>query len=220
MIRLRNVTKTFHVDGMSKTVARNVNITFPDRGATALLGRNGAGKSTLMQIISGSMRPTSGTIETTGRVSWPVGFARSLHPELSGMQNTRFVARVYGVDTDALAEFVQDFAELGDHFFLPVRTYSQGMRARLGFALSMGIDFDTYLIDEVTSVGDASFRAKSEAVLADRLKDRAAIVVSHGLGMLKRTCQHAVVVEAGTATWYDSLHDGILAHQRNLGALV
>lgn len=216
MIRLVGVSKTFVNDGIRKTVADGISLTFPDRGAVALVGRNGAGKSTLLQMIAGTTRPTSGSIESDGLISWPIGLARCAHPDLSGMQNARFVARIYGVDTDALCNFVAEFSELGEHFFLPVRTYSSGMRARLNFALSMGIDFDTYLIDEVTSVGDASFRVKSEAYLRQRLKNRAAIVVSHGTGMLKRLCQAAVVVEKGKAMWFDTVHEALTQHRRNL----
>ena len=170
MIRLIDVTKTYHADGIARTVADRVNLTFPSRKSVALIGRNGAGKSSLLRMISGAMKPTSGRIESDGTISWPVGFAGSFHGDLSGLRNTRFVARIYGVDTDQLVSFVHDATELGDQFYLPFRTYSQGMRARLGFATSMGIDFDTYLIDEVTSVGDESFREKSEEMLGERLE--------------------------------------------------
>ncbi len=216
MIRLDEVTKTFRADGVVKTIADRVSLTFGDTGAVALVGRNGAGKSSLLKLIAGTMRPTSGRIVTDGLVSWPIGFAGSFHADLSGMQNTRFVARVYGVDTDQLEAFVHDMAELGDYFYLPFRTYSSGMRARLAFAVSMGIDFDTYLIDEVTSVGDAAFREKSEAVLEERIADRAAIVVSHNLPLLARMCSAAVLIEGGKATWFDDVDACIDAHRKML----
>ena len=216
MIRLDQVTKTFRADGVAKTIADRVSLTFGDTGAVALVGRNGAGKSSLLKLIAGTMQPTSGRIVTDGAVSWPIGFAGSFHADLSGMQNTRFVARVYGVDTDQLEAFVRDMAELGDHFYLPFRTYSSGMRARLAFAVSMGIDFDTYLIDEVTSVGDAAFREKSEAILEERIADRAAIVVSHNLPLLTRMCSAAVLIEGGKATWFDDVDACIDAHRRML----
>ena len=162
------------------------------------------------------MKPTSGRLESTGSISWPVGFAGSFHGDLSGLQNTRFVARIYGVDTDQLVDFVHEVSELGDQFYLPFRTYSQGMKARLGFATSMGIDFDTYLIDEITSVGDESFRAKSEAMLGERLKTRGAIVVSHSAGLLKRMCQAAVVIENGEAQWFDDVDAALARHRANM----
>jgi capsular polysaccharide transport system ATP-binding protein len=185
------------VNGQPTLVADNVTATFPTGSSVALLGRNGAGKSSLLKIISGVMQPTSGEVISDGTISWNVGFAGSFHPDLTGAQNVRFVARIYGVDTDDLQAFVADFAELGHHFHQPFRTYSAGMRSRLAFGLSMGIRFDTYLIDEVTSVGDAAFRVRSEQVLLDRLKDSSAIVVSHSMALLRKICiQGAVRVPA------------------------
>lgn len=216
MIRLIDVTKTYHADGIEQTVAQGVNLKFPTGSSVALIGRNGAGKSSLLKMMSGTMRPSSGRVETTGTISWPVGFAGSFHGDLSGLQNTRFVARIYGVDTDQLVDFVHDVSELGDQFFLPFRTYSQGMKARLGFAMSMGIDFDTYLIDEVTSVGDESFRQKSEVMLAERLTSRGAVVVSHSAGLLKRMCEAAVVIEAGEAIWFDDVGTALRHHRANM----
>ncbi|NNE78994.1 MAG: ABC transporter ATP-binding protein [Silicimonas sp.] len=216
MIRLINVSKSFYTGGVETCVADDVTLGFPDGMTVALLGRNGAGKSCLLQMIAGSMRPNSGRIEMAGSVSWPVGFAGSFHGDLTGVQNTRFVARIYGVDSDQLIDFVQEFSELGDKFRLPVRSYSQGMRARLGFALSMGIGFDTYLIDEVTAVGDAAFREKCEAALAERLANRSAVVVSHSFGFLKRVCDAGVVIEDGNAAWYGDLTEAIRAHRKAL----
>ncbi|MDO9525532.1 MAG: ATP-binding cassette domain-containing protein, partial [Gemmobacter sp.] len=164
MVRLENLSKVYHLNGTSKVVANKINAVFPTGVSVALLGRNGAGKSTLLKMIAGTMDPTDGKVVSDGTISWPVGFAGSFHGELTGAQNTRFIARVYGVDTDALVEFVEDFAELGQHFYLPFRTYSAGMRSRLAFGVSMGVRFDTYLVDEVTSVGDAIFQRKSEQV--------------------------------------------------------
>jgi len=175
MIVLRNLTKTFYMHGARKTVADNLNFTFPTGVAVGLLGRNGAGKSTLLKIIAGTTSPTWGEVLSDGKISFPVGLATSMHPDMTGAQNTRFVARIYGVDTDALTEFVEDFAEIGSHFHLPVRSYSSGMKGRLSFGINMGLKFDTYLIDEVTAVGDASFKAKSEEVFHDRLRDAGAM---------------------------------------------
>lgn len=219
MIRLVGLSKTFHSDGIAKTVARDITLTLPTGRSVALIGRNGAGKSSLLKIIAGTMRPGSGRVESTGTISWPVGFAGSFHGDLSGLQNTRFVARIYGVDTDQLVDFVREFSDLGDHFYLPYRTYSQGMRARLGFATSMGIDFDTYLIDEITSVGDEAFRRKSEAMLRARLMTRSAVVVSHSAPMLKRMCDAAVVIEDGEATWFDDVETALRQHRANMELL-
>lgn len=216
MIRLRNLTKRFNSRGLQTVVADNMNLSFPAGISVALLGRNGAGKSCLLKMIAGTMQPTSGTVSVEGSVSWPVGFAGSLHGDLTGLQNARFVARIYGVDTDHLVNFAADFSELGSRFHLPVREYSQGMRARLGFALSMGISFDYYLIDEVTAVGDAAFREKCEAALTERLAGHGALVVSHSLGFLRRVCHAGVVIEEGRAAWYDDLGEAIRVHRKML----
>lgn len=216
MIVLEKVTKLFRVNGERKLVAEGIDLTIPTGVTVALLGRNGAGKSTLLSMIAGTQIPTSGRIWSDGTISFPVGFAGSFHGDLTGAQNVRFVARIYGVDTEALCDFVEDFAELGGHYYMPVRTYSSGMRSRLAFGLSMGIRFDTYLVDEVTSVGDAGFRAKSEKLFLERMNQSGAIVVSHSLDYVKRICRMAVVLEKGRIQVFDRVEDGIAQHLRNM----
>lgn len=216
MIVLENLTKTYVLHGRRKTVANNLNAVFPTGRSIALLGRNGAGKSSLLRMIAGTMLPTSGRILSTGTISWPVGFAGSFHPDLTGEQNCRFLARVYGMDTREMREFVRDFAELGEHFFLPFRTYSAGMRARLAFGASMAVPFDTYLVDEVTAVGDAAFREKSNRVFKARMEHSGAVVVSHSLPMLRETCDMGAVLENGRLTFYTNLDDAIAHHMENM----
>lgn len=217
MIRLENICKVYRTKSQHKTVAWNMNAVFPTGKAVALLGRNGAGKSSLLRMIAGSMDPTSGRIVSDGTISWPVGFAGSFHPDLTGLQNTRFIGRVYGVDTDALVDFVEDFAELNQHFAMPIRTYSSGMKSRLAFGVSMGIRFDTYLVDEVTSVGDAGFRRKSEALFQERLAQSGAILVSHGMQMLRRNCDAGAVIEKGRLVYFEDIEEAIAYHERNMG---
>ena len=213
MIRLENVTKTYVLSGQRKTVADDVTVEFPSKVSVGLLGRNGAGKSSLLRMIAGTMNPDAGRIVSSGLVSWPVGFAGSFHPELTGAQNVRFIARIYGVDTDALVAFVQDFAGLGMHYHLPFRSYSSGMRSRLAFGVSMAIRFDTYLIDEVTSVGDGAFRAKSEAILKHRLQNSGAIIVSHSMDLLRKMCKSGVVLENGRMFSYPRIERAIEHHE-------
>ncbi|MBC7738696.1 MAG: ATP-binding cassette domain-containing protein, partial [Candidatus Saccharibacteria bacterium] len=155
MIELQNITKAYYYNGRPKYIARNVSAMFPTGARIGLMGRNGAGKSTLLSIIAGSLNADAGRVRITGSMSWPIGLQGCIHPDLTGTQNVKFIARVYGVDTEELIDFVSDFAELGQNFDQPVRNYSSGMRARLQFGMSMGIRFDTYLIDEVSAVGDA-----------------------------------------------------------------
>ena len=219
MIRITNLHKSFWTPEGPKVVADDITVTFPTGVAVGLMGRNGAGKSTLMQMISGIVRPDSGTIEKTGTISWPVGFAGSFHRDMTGAQNTRFIARVYGVDTDELMAFVKDFAELGPHFHLPIRNYSAGMRARLAFGVSIGIPFDTYLVDEVTAVGDADFKRKSRLVFLDRMRSAGALMVSHSDMQLREYCTAGAVLENGRLTYYDDIEEAIEAHNANLGTI-
>lgn len=216
MIRLENLSKIFALDGRRKVVADRINAVFPSGRAVALLGRNGAGKSTLLRMIAGTEDPSGGRIVSSGTISWPVGFAGSFHPELSGAQNARFVGRIYGVDTDALIAFVEEFAGLGVHFHLPFRTYSSGMRSRLAFGVSMGIGFDTYLVDEITAVGDAAFRARSDRVFKARLKTSGAVMVTHSMAQVRMLCDAAAVLENGQLTYYDDIEQGIARHNRNM----
>lgn len=216
MIVLDNLTKIYWLNGQRKVVLREASAVFPSRTAVGLLGRNGAGKSTLLQLIGGSLLPTSGQILSDGRISFPVGIASSFHPDMTGAQNVRFVARIYGVDTDQLIAYVQDFAELGKYFHQPIHSYSSGMRSRLTFGLSMGLKFDTYLIDEVTAVGDAAFVRKSEAVFADRLRNAGVIFVSHAMPAVRRLCSAGAVLESGKLTYYPDIEEAIAVHEFNM----
>lgn len=213
MIRLENLTKIYRLKGRRTVVADNLNAVFPTGSSVALLGRNGAGKSTLLKMIAGTVSPTRGRVLSSGTISWPVGFAGSFHGELTGAQNVRFVARIYGVDTDELVDYVADFAELGHHYHQPFMSYSSGMRSRLAMGTSMGIHFDTYLVDEVTSVGDADFRAKSQRVFQDRMSKSSAVVVSHSMPMVRQMCTMGAVLEHGHLSVYDNLEDAIAHHE-------
>lgn len=212
MIRFENLTKSYWVQGVRQTIIDNLSIELPTGKSLALLGRNGAGKSTLMQLIAGTLRADSGRVVSDGSISWPVGFGGSFHPDLTGAQNVRFIARIYGVDTDELVGFVEDFAELGKHFHMPVRSYSSGMKSRLTFGASFGIQFDTYLVDEVTAVGDAAFRAKSKDLFTERMKTSSAILVTHEMAQVRSFCESGILLEAGTLTYFEDVEMAIQAH--------
>ncbi len=215
MIRLENVCKTYYYKGEPHLVLDRVSAVFPSRTAVAVFGHNGAGKSTLLRILAGTQDLDQGRVTRTGTVSWPVGFGGSFHPEMTGAQNTRFVARVTGVDTDELVAYVEDFAELGEHFYMPVKTYSSGMRSRLAFGVSMGIRFDTYLVDEVTATGDAVFRAKAEAVFRERMRDSGMVFVTHSLEAARRICTAGAVLDGGHLHYYDDVNDALAHHAAN-----
>ncbi len=216
MIEFRNVSKHYATRGGRKVLLDGLNLTLPAGAKVALLGRNGAGKSTLIGMIAGTVKLDRGAILCGGSVSWPLGFAGSFAMDLTGVQNARFVARIYGADSDALVDYVAEFAELGDFMRMPVRSYSAGMRARLAFGLSMALDFDWYLVDEITAVGDAKFRKKSLAVFSDRLKESGLIMVSHAYPTLREYCTSGLVLEAGRAVYFDDVEAAIAAHEANM----
>jgi capsular polysaccharide transport system ATP-binding protein len=199
-----------------KVVFRDLSFEIPDGMNVGLIGRNGAGKSTLMRLLGGADLPDSGKIITEGRVSWPVGLRGGLQTNLTGRENVKFVCRIQGIRRKGLQEkirYVQEFAEIGDHFDLPVSTYSSGMRARLGFGTSMAFDFDYYLIDEVMAVGDASFKRKSQKVFKERLQKAKVILVSHNMKLIKRMSDIIVHLHRGQVTVYEDVQRGIAAYQ-------
>lgn len=213
MIQLHNVWKSYRTNGHLNHVVRGASVLFPTGKSVGLLGRNGAGKSSMLRLIAGTMPPDRGEVIRKGTVSWPVGFAGSFHPELTAAQNTRFIARAYGVDSDELIEFARDFAQLGKHFDLPIRTYSSGMRSRLAFGVIMGIRFDTYLVDEATSVGDKDFKAKARELFYDRLSKSGAIVITHSRRMLRDLCEAGAVLDEGQIIYYNDVEAAIAHHE-------
>lgn len=218
MIELRSVSKWYPTRKGRRYVLRDVSAQFPSARHLALLGRNGAGKSTLLRLIGGIDFPDQGAIRTTGSISWPVGLASGFQGSLTGRENTRFVCRINGVnDPQELQEkiaFVVEFAELAEYFDMPVKTYSSGMRARLGFATSMAFQFDYYLLDEITAVGDQDFREKCVAELEKRRGRSSFIFASHSLAMLKKHCDMGVIVGDGRITTYQDVEEAIDVYQR------
>ncbi|MFN3262393.1 MAG: ABC transporter ATP-binding protein [Pikeienuella sp.] len=216
MIELQNLTKIYRTGKVRRVILDGVTLTIPRGRSLGLLGRNGAGKSTLLNMIAGTVEPDEGRIVRHGSVSWPLGFSGSFHAMLSGAQNVRFVARIYGCDVETLIDYVADFSELGEALYMPVNTYSSGMRARLAFGVSMGIAFDYYLVDETTAVGDANFRKKCRAVFADKLSKSDVIMVSHSMNTLTDYCKAGAVLEDGKMTYYENIEDAIAAHEENM----
>lgn len=220
MIRLSRISKSFRRNGATQHILRSVSFTLPDVPGLAILGRNGAGKSTLLRLIAGTLKPDAGRIFSDECVSWPMGFSGGFHPSLTGSQNTRFVARVYGRRPEQLAAEVENFAELGTAWLQPVGTYSTGMKARLAFAVSMAIRFDTYLVDEIIGVGDDAFRRKCSAAFRSRLKDAKVIMISHSASTLRQFCTAGLVLEHGRVTYHADLDAALEMHEANLAHAV
>ena len=218
MIELRNITKVYKTKHGRNVVLDDISVVLPPRESIGILGRNGAGKSTLLRIIGGAEAPTAGKVIRGGKVSWPIGFAGGFSGSLTGEENCKFVARVYGQDIDWVIERTREFAEIGDYFYEPVRTYSSGMRARVAFGLSMAIDFDLYLVDEVTAVGDKLFRRKCRAAFAERRERAGLIMVSHDLSTLAEYCRRCAVLDQGKLRVYDSVNEASEAYEEKLSA--
>lgn len=206
MIVCRDICKEYRHGGLRKQVLTNVNLTVQPGERVALLGRNGAGKSTLIKLIGGVEMPTSGRIDHSMSISWPLGFAGGFQGSLTGYDNARFIARIYQREYADIRSFVEDFTELGSQLRMPVKTYSSGMRARLAFALSLAIEFDCYLIDEIILVGDQNFHRKCQYELFEKRADRTLILASHATDVVRNICNRAVVIHQGQATAYDDVN--------------
>ena len=197
MIRLVDVNKNYPTRSGPVPVLRNINLNICPGERVGILGRNGAGKSTLIRLVSGAELPTSGEVERQMSVSWPLAFGGAFQSSLTGYDNLRFICRIYGVDPEDKIPFVKEFSELGLYLREPVRSYSSGMRARLAFAISMVIEFDCFLIDEIIAVGDARFHEKCHHELFEKRGDRAMIIVSHDASYIRQHCTRAAVLASG-----------------------
>jgi capsular polysaccharide transport system ATP-binding protein len=218
MIHLRNVMKTYETRSGPRTVLDHINLEVAPGEKLGILGRNGAGKSTLIRLISGAEQPTSGLVERDMSISWPLAFAGGFHGALSGLDNIRFICRVYGAPIKPAIDFVESFAELGQYLREPVKTYSSGMRARLAFAISMGVEFDCFLIDEIVAVGDDRFHAKCHAELFEKRRDRAMIIVSHNAAFIREHCTRATVLMGGKLHNFDSVDEALAFHDAGQSA--
>jgi len=194
MIEFRNISKGYDIKGGKNIILDNVSFKFSDKKNIGVLGVNGAGKSTLLRLIAGSEYPDKGKIIRKGNYSWPLGFSGSFHGSLSGIENLRFACRIYGADIKYVTEYVKDFSELGKYIEEPLKTYSSGMKSRLAFALSMAIDFDVYLVDEIMGVGDQGFQKKCHAAFAAKRETSSVIMVSHSMKTIKDYSDIAILL--------------------------
>jgi len=217
MIKITNLWKRYHGEKDSDWVLKDINLTIPTGTSVGLVGKNGAGKSTLLSLIGGMDSPEKGQIERNCSVSWPIGLSGGFQASMTGRQNVMFVARIHGSahDMKKIVAFVEEFAEIGNAFDRPVRTYSSGMRSRLAFGLSLAFDFDVYLSDEATAVGDAAFKEKATKAFHDRVGKASLIMVSHSEGILRDLCDAGIWLHKGEAIWFDDVNDALLAYKES-----
>ncbi|WP_347455424.1 ABC transporter ATP-binding protein [Acinetobacter thermotolerans] len=212
MIELKNLTKSYTTPKGRHFVFKDLNAVLPENKSVALLGKNGAGKSTLLRVIGGIDYPDEGQVITNKSISWPVALSGGFQGSLTARQNVRFVARLYvssEEEVEYIVNFVEAFAEIGKYFDMPMKSYSSGMRSRIGFGLSMAFDFDYYLLDEVGAVGDRAFRKKSQMLLDELKQNSNIIMVSHNIKDLIRNCDVAFLVRDGKAEYFDNMQDAI-----------
>jgi len=213
MIRLQEVRKNYRTRQGSRVILDGINLEVAKGEKLGILGRNGSGKSTLIRLISGAELPTAGRIERSISVSWPLAFGGAFQSHLTGLDNLRFVCRVYGVEFRRVVPFVEDFTELGIYLREPVMHYSAGMRARLAFALSMAVEFECFLIDEVIAVGDSRFHEKCQYELFEKRSDRAMILVSHDPHLIRRHCGSAAILSGGRLLRFRSVDEAYEHYQ-------
>ncbi|MBW8270087.1 ABC transporter ATP-binding protein [Caldovatus aquaticus] len=212
-LELVNVRKSYpRRGGGVHEVLRGVNARIRRGEAVGILGRNGAGKSTLLRIVAGVERPSSGVVRRAMSISWPLGFGGAFQGALTGADNVRFIARIYGRPVQRTLEVVESFAELGEYLRMPFASYSSGMRARLAFAVSLAVDFDCYLVDEAIAPADARFAEKFRAAFAERARRSALILVTHSAATVRAYCTRAAILDGGTLTFYEDLDEALATY--------
>ncbi|MDF7627985.1 ABC transporter ATP-binding protein [Erwiniaceae bacterium L1_55_4] len=218
MIKIENLTKSYRTPAGRHYVFKDLNIEVPNDKSVALIGRNGAGKSTLLRMIGGIDRPDSGRIITDKTISWPVGLSGGFQGSLTGRENVKFVSRLYAKkdEINEKVSFVEEFSELGKYYDMPIKTYSSGMKSRLGFGLSMAFKFDYYLVDEVTAVGDARFKNKCAKLFNERHLESNFLMVSHSLNSLKEFCDIALYIgKNNQVTLFNDVNEAIESYKKN-----
>jgi capsular polysaccharide transport system ATP-binding protein len=218
VIRFERVSKHYQLRNGRHTVLDDVSFVLPDRARLGILGVNGSGKSLLLRLMAGGEAPDAGRIVRDGRVSFPVGFTGTFHTMLSARENVSFLCQLYGMDEDEVGAWIEDFAEIGHYFDMPVGTYSSGMFARIAFATSFAFDFDLYLVDEVIETGDVGFRRKCAAVFAERLKTASLVLVSQHATTIRQYCDAAAVLHDGKLHPFSALDDAFDFYEESLEA--
>ena len=215
MIYINHMSKYYPSKNGRRYIFKDVNVVIPTDRSVGILGPNGAGKSTLMRMIGGSDRPNQGHVISDCNISWPIGLGGGLQGSMTARENVRFVARINGIKaTKPIESFVEDFAEIGSYFDEPIKNYSSGMKARVGFGLSFAFDFDVLLMDEIGAVGDKNFRQKSQKLLTDKISNSRVFLVSHNISEHKRLCSSGIVIKQKNLIYHEDIHEAIEDYER------
>jgi capsular polysaccharide transport system ATP-binding protein len=215
MIELRNIHKSYYAKGIHKQIFQGLDFDFNPNQNYAIVGKNGVGKSTLLRLIAGAENPDYGEIIRKCKISWPLGFSGGFNGSMTGLENLKFVARIYGEDPNRIIDSVFEFSELGNSMKLPIKTYSSGMRTRLAFGLSLAINFDCYIIDEVISVGDTEFRKKSKKAFEEKLDKSFVILASHSPTIIKEYCNCGLILDSRGVHYHDTVDSLLESYQSN-----
>jgi capsular polysaccharide transport system ATP-binding protein len=215
-VRLEQVSKYYGTRQGRSRVLDGVSFELERGSHLGILGRNGAGKSTLIRLLSGAEYPSAGRIDRQMSVSWPLAFTGAFQSHLTGLDNLKFVCRIYGVEWKPLLPFVEEFTELGIYLREPVLSYSTGMMMRLAFALSMAIEFDCFLIDEGMAVGDSRFGDRCHVELFEKRRDRSFILVSHDPHIIRSYCNRVAVLHQGRLHEFDTIDAAYEFYESNL----
>ena len=208
MIEFRNVSKSYWTGERRKVILDRASFVVRPGNSLGILAPNGTGKTTLINMMAGLEQPDEGEIFRQSRISFPLGFMGGIVNKLSAMENSRFIARLYGKDPDYLEAFCRWVCGLEEYFDMPVGTYSAGMRARFSFSLLLALDFDFYLIDEgMPTTTDVEFNKRAGQILAERLKTATVVIVSHQASTLEKFCRSAAVLRHGQLHMFDTLEE-------------
>ena len=208
MIEFMNVSKSFWTGKQRKIILDQCSFRVELGRSMGILAANGTGKTTLINMMAGLEKPDEGRIIRTSRISFPLGFMGGVVSKHTGTENSRYIARLYGLDPDYVEAFCRYLTGIEEYFDMPVGTYSQGMRARLSFALMLALDFDMYLIDEgMPGTTDVEFNKKAGSILQDRLQSATVIIVSHHANILEKYCRSAAVLRHGKLIMFDTLEE-------------
>ncbi len=208
MIEFQNVSKSFWTGKQRKVILDRASFRVELGNSLGILAANGTGKTTIINMMAGLEKPDEGTITRKSRISFPLGFMGGVVSKHTATENSRYIARLYGLDPDYVEGFCRWLCGLDEYFDMPLAVYSSGMKARFSFSLMLALEFDIYLIDEgMPASTDVEFNRKAGSLLRDRMKDATVVIVSHQAQTLEKFCRSAAVLKNGQLYMFETLEE-------------